>query len=485
MHRRTPRAVLAAAVAAGIAAPAVVAGDDWQHRFESLESELSELREQNEAQRAELQQLRQEVGEDNWLTDRRAEEMRGLVRDVLADADTRSSLLADGRTAGWDEDMGFFLRHPDDRFRLQLSGEMQFRYIANYHDQPDRWRSGFESTRNRLTFQGHIFNRDFNYLVRGGFDRGQVGAFDETGSFNLLDAWFGWDLTDHWSIRAGQFKLPFAREELVRSIHQQTVERSLINQTMSLGRTQGVELSFHSREFRWLAAISEGGQDRILNSENFFAGAPTINTPALEETTEYSFTTRGEWLLGGTWEQFADFTSPMEGDFGWLVGAAGHYQRSEFGTPSPDRQWLAWTVDSSTEFGGANVFGSFSHFYVDNEDLGRINIFGLVGQAGMYVTPKVELFGRFEFGHVDWNNPGPTVPDEGDLDNLYVGTIGMNYYLDGHDAKFTADLGYGFSKIDTVGTSPVGWADDLAGWRLDGPGADPQIVLRTQFQLLF
>ena len=36
---------------------------------------------------------------DNWLTEQRANEVRGLVRDVLADADTRASLLAQGMTA--------------------------------------------------------------------------------------------------------------------------------------------------------------------------------------------------------------------------------------------------------------------------------------------------------------------------------------------------------------------------------------------------
>ena len=35
-----------------------------------------------------------------WLNERRAQEVKSLVREVLSDADTRASLLSDGLTAG-------------------------------------------------------------------------------------------------------------------------------------------------------------------------------------------------------------------------------------------------------------------------------------------------------------------------------------------------------------------------------------------------
>ena len=41
-----------------------------------------------------------EAGKSNdWLTEQRADEIKGLIGDVLADADTRASLLAQGMTA--------------------------------------------------------------------------------------------------------------------------------------------------------------------------------------------------------------------------------------------------------------------------------------------------------------------------------------------------------------------------------------------------
>ena len=64
---------------------------------------------QNEELRARIADLESRLGHveaqssDNWLTERRATEIRSLVEEVLADADTRSSMLAQGMTAGYDD----------------------------------------------------------------------------------------------------------------------------------------------------------------------------------------------------------------------------------------------------------------------------------------------------------------------------------------------------------------------------------------------
>lgn len=58
--------------------------------------------------RAELTVLKARLAEleakqdDTWLDQRRTEQVKALIHDVLSDADTRASLLADGVTAGHD-----------------------------------------------------------------------------------------------------------------------------------------------------------------------------------------------------------------------------------------------------------------------------------------------------------------------------------------------------------------------------------------------
>ena len=58
---------------------------DLQARLERAETRIAEL------ERAE---------QETWLNERRAEEVKALVREVMADADARASLLVGGGTAG-------------------------------------------------------------------------------------------------------------------------------------------------------------------------------------------------------------------------------------------------------------------------------------------------------------------------------------------------------------------------------------------------
>jgi phosphate-selective porin OprO/OprP len=472
----------------GLPAPAAADApdDDIQKRLKNMQKEIENLRSDNASMKGEINRLHEQVGDD-WITEQRADEIRGLVADVIADADTRASLLNGGQTAGWNEH--FFLASPDGRFSLQLEGQMQIRFVLNWKESPgDGTQYGFENTRTKLTFRGHVFSPDTTYLVRGNFSREQFaqsaasgtpavspgGTSDKGGVFQLQDAWIQQQINREWSVRLGQFKLPFTREELVSSQYQLFVERSLINISQNLGRSQGIEINYFGDLFSLSMAFSDGGHDQIGGFGTIATTVPE-NTPALTRLTEFAITARAQWLAAGDWNQFVDFTSPPGEQFGLMFGAAGHYQKNEFGVATFTRDeeyWYAYTVDMSIEWGGINAFASFTHHYVDNAGIGIVEVYGALVQAGVYVTPKIELIGRFEYGRLSL--------DTGfNFSNLYLLTVGANYYIDGHDLKVSADVGFAFSHIENI------WDADIAGWQIDTPGNEPQIVGRLQVQLLF
>ncbi|MFO0874363.1 MAG: porin [Phycisphaerales bacterium] len=475
--------VVAVASVSAIAVPALArqSESDLERRMREMAERIESLEKDNKALRNEVGDLRAEQGE-NWLTEQRATEIRSLVQDVLADADARASLQSSGMTAGWDN--GFFLSSPDGRFRLEIEGEIQFRYIFNYRQQEnivdftDQYKHGFENTRTRLTFRGHVFDKSLQYLIQGGFSRAGGDAPDSNpqtgevkgGNFQLYDAWVRWQFVDEWSLRAGQFKLPFNREELVYSGYQLAIERSLINESLNIGRSQGVELEYQGDWMSWDLAYSDGGTDNLLGGIGQLVNTFPANSPWSIENVEYSFTSRLQFLLAGDWKQFQQLTSPPGDPFGVLVGAAMHYQENEFGSSQANVSWLNSTADISVAFGGANLFSSFTWSYSDG-NFGIWNIWGLVVQGGVYVAPKLELYARWELGQIDSNNNLISPPD------LSVITAGVNWYIDGQDAKLSLDVGVGLDDVSQF------WASDLAGWR---PSATTgQLVVRTQFQLLF
>lgn len=459
---------------AGITLPAAAQldGDRAAEELRQLREELARTNANMNTMRAELDQLRASSGEQ-WLSEQRTNEIRALVGEILADADTRSSLLQDSFTAGWADH--FFMSSPDGRFKLQLEGQMQMRYLVNRHDQPDRYIGGFENTRTRLAFRGHVFNRDLTYMIRGAFDR---GGGPGGGNFRLEDAWVRFELNNDFSLRFGQFKTPFNREELIYSGYQQAVERSLVNESINLGYTQGIEFAFVGENWRVMAAIGDGGQENLGGFGVIDPGGDPANSTALSPGVEWALTTRFEYKLAGTWKQFEDFTSPPDEPFGLMIGVAGHMQRGEHGAPAflnQQEEWYAYTIDVSAEFGGANAFLSFAHHIIDGPSF-DIDVYGVVAQAGYYFTPNFEMFARYEWGQFLVDLSGTA------FKTLHVATIGGNYYFDSrnrHAAKFTFDLGYGFENID------ASWDSDLAGWRSENDNADPQIVLRLQLQLLF
>jgi hypothetical protein len=410
------------------------------------------------ALRSELASLKAQTGE-GWLDEQRSQEVRALVQDTLADADTRASLLQSGATAGWDN--GFFIASPDGNFRLQFGATVKVRFVYNYLDVPsggedldaNRW--GFENRRTRLRFKGHVFDPSWKYFIQGDFGL--------SGTFSLLDAWIDKDLGNGWTFRAGKFMTPFTREPLVGHHKPLAVERSLQTHYFSPGRSQGIEFLYSADQWKFMGAYTDGGLGSL-------AGA---TASAMTYDTEYAFTARVEWLAAGEWKQFDDWTSFPGEEFGFLLGGAVHWQCDEYGETlmGPEVETFRWTVDASMEFGGANLAAVLhgNHTDTNSDVVNDVDQYGIMVQGGFFLNDDWELFGRYEWADED---------TEG-VDDLSVATIGFNRYIHGHNVKWTTDLSYGFNEVSST------FAGDGVGFRADAPGKDGQLVLRTQLQLVF
>lgn len=509
-------------------APAI---DELLRRLDALEDRNRELEQR-------VSELNAQQGE-TWVGEQRAAQIRQIVTDVLADSQTRMNLQDSGVTAGWND--GFFLASSDGRFLLKIGGFAQTRFTYShiragsfnffggqrqfvFDRREDRW--GFSLPEVQLWANGHLFSRDFQYMIKARFfqqvaaqltrapGNAAAGGTNFSG-FELLDAWLRVNLDDNWSVRAGQYRSPYSRGFLVEEQYLMSAARSVVDYHYALGYTQGIDLMYENDEFRVHLGTDNGGLDNLMgDSDAAMGGAgfkiyPTgslgpANAPWWMQNVEYSVTSRLEWKPAGSWKQFRSYTSPMGETFGLLLGLGAHYQasrpfQSDANTPGQPKigesQWLAMTVDGQANFGGASLYGAFFWNYVDAPaafpppfgsitpggvaDLGSINFLAFQLQGAVYVAPKWEVFGRYEFAWLTGQNETVVQgvnPALLDPDPMNLLTIGVNYYIDGQDIKWTTDLGWAITAMHPW------FADMQAGYR---PSRSDEVVIRTQLQLMF
>jgi hypothetical protein len=466
MSTRIALIIVAAFATAALPAEAAETGanDDTAELRSKLDAALTKIAEMD----AKIASL-ESAGDETWLTEQRAAEIRDLVQDVIADADTRTSLLQAGMTAGYDD--GFILSTADGNWLLKTNFLMQQRFVFNRQHAfmapgVDTTRTGFENTRSTFMLSGHIVSPEWFYRVDVNVGSNGGGAVPEDVRTGTLNSYLGYDFGMGLKFFMGAAKLPFLREELVEAQYQQAVERSILNYGFTLGYSDGLQVQYQMDAFKFYGAFSNG----------FYGAHQAFNQPGPFGNAEYAFTGRVEWKAAGNWDEFEEFTSPRGQEFGILLGGAAHYERQEYGTLSgPEVEYLFATGDITVQFGGANFFASLVWNDVNNSPLGDdFNPWGFLLQAGIYVEDTWEIFARYE-----WADSDTAFSD----DELSVVTVGFNKYFHGQNSKWTTDIGYGLQPV--VGAGQFNGLAPITDWRQDIGTNEGQFVIRTQWQLLF
>ncbi len=404
---------------------------DYEARIMELERQVAQLR-----------------GDDR--VEARTEEIRSIVNEALADADTRSSLLQSGMVGGWDD--GFMLGSQDGNFTLRVGGQLQTRFVANLRDNSggDDTSYGFETRRAKLTFSGNVVDPSWRYKVRGAYDR-------DGGSMELEMAYVEKQM-DGMSIRVGQFKPQYLREENIVSGMQQAADRSLANERFNQGYTQGVQFAWEQDTLRFSATVGDGFQ--------------TANTSAVDQQTEFAVSARADLLIAGNWSQFDDYAGFRGQEYGARVGGAFFWDRDPYGDPADgdkDERY-GFTVDAQAEGDGWNLAAAFLWETTDTGGSSDPDAMALIAQGGYFVTDADELFARWTYADDDGGDG---------VEEINVITAGWNHYLSGHNAKLTFDVVY---ALDQIGAD---YAQPGVGILTDGTDEDGQLALRGQFQLMF
>jgi len=445
--------VLASAViagAVGLGSAAIASAQEQQK-----EPTAQELKAQIEALQKKVAQLEASQQQD-----------RGAVlaaqttkEEVMTDAEKRSKLGSGDLNAGY-IDGKFTIRSDDGSFSLSPGAQFQFRYTANSRDDDavgDDFQDGFEVRRMKFNFAGNVINKDTTYNFQ--FETNENG-----GAVTLEEAWIRFKLQDDLHLRLGQVKDDVFHEETTSSRRQLAVTRSLLNELLAGGETdyvQGARLEWDATDaLRANVMLHDGyNSDNTPFTESGGTGAVGV-TP-----TDWGVSGRVEYFAKGAdaKKQYDDFTAMKNKSDLLVFGGGADYSYAG------DSHAFFHSADVQYEnTGGLGAYGAVIGLEREIDAGDSAYDWGFLVQAGYMFNEKWEGFARWDLTFLD-----DDLLDPGDEDTINEFTIGFNYYINGHNAKFTVDATY----------LPDGSPSTESGIGVLGTDEE-SFIFRGQFQLL-
>ncbi|MGH7176832.1 MAG: porin, partial [Tepidisphaeraceae bacterium] len=264
-------------------------------RASANEPSVDQIKARIESLRARINQL------DAQQRTANEKDVDAVVERVLTDAENRSKFLSasDEMIAGFSGTHAF-IGSADGRFTLIPGVLFQMRDATNFNFANSDYENGFVTRRLKIYMDGNAFGPDFTFrfLWETNFSDGSVF---------LQDAWVLYRITDGWSLRIGQFKEPWNKEECAGDFVALACDRSLMNALIGGGQTlrsQGVSLIHagdkHRAEIMFddgLSTINSGFQNTQSDSTLF----PFV--------TDFGVSGRVDYLIKGLWRDADDFTA--------------------------------------------------------------------------------------------------------------------------------------------------------------------------------
>jgi hypothetical protein len=383
-------------------------------------TQISELK-------AEIAALKGNQGEQ-WLTEQRADQIRGVVQDVLADSNTRSSFQqAGGATAGYNN--GFFISSADGNYSLKINALEQVRFVWNntYQDTKDQNSWGFENRRTQAFFSGNVVDPSWKYLVGIAYDA-QNDPYDaDAGNFNLYYAMVTKSFGDGFSVSVGQMNVPFTVESnLFNAGSTQMGDYSIFEYMFGAGQQVGAMAKLEKDAFR----VSGGWYNIVQTDSSGTVGNSWDNN----DNQSIAVAGRAEYKVAGTWDQFSKESSFKGEEFGLLIGGGVIWQngRNDNSAGVYDANPLGLTADAQAKFGGFNLIGQFlwQDGYPGTDS--SSSVWGFNVQGGAFITEDLEVFGAWAYA--DTADSGSTSASLGTTNYLQTGA---NWYFAKNSIKAT------------------------------------------------
>ena len=340
-------------------------------------------------------------------------------------------------------DKGYVLTSGDGEFEMKVSLRSQVQYAFLLTDNTgvdDETVSKFSLPRVRLYLEGHAYGKANAYKLE--LDVGNKG------SVVTRDMWIDHAFADNFHLRAGEWKQPYSRHEMVSDYTGWFTERSIVNEFAEAGRDLGVALHNNYEKspegIEWAVGLFNGtGKiDRPTQTltcpdpsdPEGCAISPPTNVPA---DWDPAIVARVGFNHGGI-KGYSN--ADLEG--GPLRIAAALSYRANLNNFQKDPSDDSMLVDHAI---GADMMLKVEGFDLEGNVFmlkkGKADAkFGYLGQAGYMVVPKkMGLAGRFGM------RPDPVIDDENILEMLAA----FDWFFSGnHNFKWMTDAGLLQSTVE-------------------------------------
>jgi len=383
---------------------------------------------------------------------------------------------------------GLELGSPDWPFTMRIGSWGHFRHSYLDSHGPNPGLNELEFERLRLVFDGDVYSSDFRYFLQLDADSDAAEVVD------MLDYYVTYDLGhDLWqldpgriALRAGKWKIPFARSRFEAGNRLQFADRSMAGVFFDFQRSIGIgllgRLGGSGSPVEWFLTITNG-----INTGNFRTG----RTGDLSQNLAVAG--RLTWLLAG------DLGSDGEPDLdyrripAWRLGTGFAYSREDRNDGLAEfslarvvdsgetlasvlpatvtaYDYCMFALDSQLKYHGLSLIAEYLFRYLSGFSGAPVpDLFdhGLILQTGYFVVPhKLEIMARWSRIAGNSGTLGATYQSADEI------AAGIAWYIHGHNLKIVFDATH-------VNGAPI---SDPALNILPG---DDGWLYRTQFQFMF
>ncbi|HXG18231.1 MAG TPA: porin [Methylomirabilota bacterium] len=401
-----------ATLTAGVMLAALATG-----RNAAADSEIERLRQQLAEQRQYMEQM------EKRLLDLEGKEKERATKGVEAGYTRPEGAIRRGLTEKDIYDGGFYVRTEDGSFSLKVNGFAQVRYTF-FDPEHGKSNHNFDVALARLAFSGTVFDPRISYFLQY-----ETSTFGDNNRTNMLDWWMKYSFSPDLAIQAGRFILPYSRQFYTHPGNLLFSDLSSADYAFNLQRAVGAHfggkfnrLAYDMTVTNSIRALDAGGQQNVgdelavLGRLEFDVLEPygyLESSPRLSSTPQMSI---GVAAAFNPVDEASGFQNVLPGDRTTNVTLDGGFR------------WNRLTIQAAGYYRHNNVKAAGRP---DNDD------FGYYGQIGYYLAPeRWELAARVS--GVEFDHPNnPVVSGDG---REY--TVGLNYYLYGHNVKLQMDYSF-------------------------------------------